>query len=326
MGRRTSSTLSLTNGTTSPKLEPSGSHSAPQRKRLLKAPSLAELDSSDSDVSMSLCVRDILENSARHVQSKWWWRCPFVWSTSLGWVCWAQVSQQLQRGDIFDGWHVPRVRTGEEKWVRIYFPIPVTAQTPPQENPHTDSDRLGLISRPQQHVVSWRCLKSFFLLLHLCVWTTAPPMFLPISSTPQPERRKTPQRRHSIEKETPTNVRQFLPPSKQSSKSLVSHTSFVFDTNQFIEASTGFKRLKPGRWPQWFCPCNLIRRRNRGRDGGWEDKKNIKLWPEEGGLKLNTPRYFLDYIPVLSLSPNPLCMFTLSVSHSNLRVPSLHTP
>uniref|UniRef100_A0A4W3GEH1 Protein spire homolog 1-like n=1 Tax=Callorhinchus milii TaxID=7868 RepID=A0A4W3GEH1_CALMI len=49
----------------------------------------------------------------------------------------------------------------------------------------------------------------------------APPMFLPISSTPQPERRKAPQRRHSIEKETPTNVRQFLPPSRQSSKSLV---------------------------------------------------------------------------------------------------------
>lgn len=49
-----------------------------------------------------------------------------------------------------------------------------------------------------------------------------PPKFLPISSTPQPERRQPPQRRHSIEKETPTNVRQFLPPSKQSSRSLVS--------------------------------------------------------------------------------------------------------
>ncbi|XP_055760066.1 protein spire homolog 1-like isoform X6 [Salvelinus fontinalis] len=47
-----------------------------------------------------------------------------------------------------------------------------------------------------------------------------PPMFLPISSTPQPERRHAPQRRHSIEKETPTNVRQFIPPSRQSSKSL----------------------------------------------------------------------------------------------------------
>ncbi|XP_056377505.1 protein spire homolog 1 isoform X4 [Hyla sarda] len=47
-----------------------------------------------------------------------------------------------------------------------------------------------------------------------------PPRFLPISSTPQPERRQTPQRRHSIEKETPTNVRSFLPPSRQSSRSL----------------------------------------------------------------------------------------------------------
>ncbi|XP_053100992.1 protein spire homolog 1 isoform X2 [Hemicordylus capensis] len=47
-----------------------------------------------------------------------------------------------------------------------------------------------------------------------------PPKFLPISSTPQPERKQPPQRRHSIEKETPTNVRQFLPPTKQSSRSL----------------------------------------------------------------------------------------------------------
>ncbi|XP_043117911.1 protein spire homolog 1 isoform X1 [Puntigrus tetrazona] len=47
-----------------------------------------------------------------------------------------------------------------------------------------------------------------------------PPMFLPISSTPQPERRQPAQRRHSIEKETPTSVRHFLPPSRHSSKSL----------------------------------------------------------------------------------------------------------
>ncbi|XP_071458588.1 protein spire homolog 1 isoform X2 [Marmota flaviventris] len=47
-----------------------------------------------------------------------------------------------------------------------------------------------------------------------------PPEFLPMSSTPQPERRQPPQRRHSIEKETPTNVRQFLPPTRQSSRSL----------------------------------------------------------------------------------------------------------
>ncbi|XP_026083630.1 protein spire homolog 1-like [Carassius auratus] len=47
-----------------------------------------------------------------------------------------------------------------------------------------------------------------------------PPMFLPISSTPQPERRHHAQRRHSIEKETPTSVRHFLPPSRHSSRSL----------------------------------------------------------------------------------------------------------
>uniref|UniRef100_A0A7N8YG71 Spire-type actin nucleation factor 1b n=1 Tax=Mastacembelus armatus TaxID=205130 RepID=A0A7N8YG71_9TELE len=129
MGRRTSSSLSLNNGSALARLEPSGSQSAPQRKRLLKAPSLAELDSSDSDVSMTLCLRFI---------------------------------------HLF--------------FVSVYF--------------------LSSTS------------------LEICLWTPAPPMFLPISSTPQPERRRTPRRRHSIEKETPTNVRQFQPPSKQSSKSL----------------------------------------------------------------------------------------------------------
>ncbi|XP_018123355.1 protein spire homolog 1 isoform X2 [Xenopus laevis] len=61
----------------------------------------------------------------------------------------------------------------------------------------------------------------------------SPPKFLPISSTPQPERRQTPQRRHSIEKETPTNVRQFLPPSRQSSKSLVPRITRFFQRMPF---------------------------------------------------------------------------------------------
>ncbi|XP_075069373.1 protein spire homolog 1 isoform X2 [Mixophyes fleayi] len=60
-----------------------------------------------------------------------------------------------------------------------------------------------------------------------------PPRFLPISSTPQPERRQTPQRRHSIEKETPTNVRQFLPPSRQSSRSLVPRITSFFPRMAF---------------------------------------------------------------------------------------------
>uniref|UniRef100_A0A3B3YY34 KIND domain-containing protein n=1 Tax=Poecilia mexicana TaxID=48701 RepID=A0A3B3YY34_9TELE len=128
MGRRTSSSLSLTNGSRSPRAEPSGSQSVPQRKKLLKAPSLAELDSSDSDVSF-----------------------------------FSKIISDLS-----------------------------------------------------------------FLLCCLFFLTPAPPMFLPISSTPQPERRQTPQRRHSIEKETPTSVRQFQPPSKQNSKSLVtSHPSWI---------------------------------------------------------------------------------------------------
>ncbi|XP_012581357.1 PREDICTED: protein spire homolog 1 isoform X1 [Condylura cristata] len=60
-----------------------------------------------------------------------------------------------------------------------------------------------------------------------------PPKFLPISSTPQPERRQPPQRRHSIEKETPTNVRQFLPPSKQNSRSLVPRITSVWPRTPF---------------------------------------------------------------------------------------------
>ncbi|XP_028820329.1 protein spire homolog 1 isoform X4 [Denticeps clupeoides] len=52
-----------------------------------------------------------------------------------------------------------------------------------------------------------------------------PPRFLPISSTPQPDKRQFPQRRHSIEKEAPTDVRPFHPPSRQSSKSLMTSGS-----------------------------------------------------------------------------------------------------
>ncbi|KAH0617834.1 hypothetical protein JD844_016460 [Phrynosoma platyrhinos] len=63
-----------------------------------------------------------------------------------------------------------------------------------------------------------------------------PPKFLPISSTPQPERRQPPQRRHSIEKETPTNVRQFLPPTKQSSRSLVSSVISRFFPRMTLKA------------------------------------------------------------------------------------------
>ncbi|KAM9310445.1 protein spire homolog 1 [Pholidichthys leucotaenia] len=128
MGRRTSSSLSLTNGSASSRVEPSGSQSVPQRKRLLKAPSLTELDSSDSD-------DDIFGHKSASSSSV---------ATSM----------------------------------------------------MDDMSPESLVGKK------------------------TPPMFLPISSTPQPERRQTPQRRHSIEKETPTNVRQFAPPSKQNSKSL----------------------------------------------------------------------------------------------------------
>uniref|UniRef100_W5KVW4 Spire-type actin nucleation factor 1a n=1 Tax=Astyanax mexicanus TaxID=7994 RepID=W5KVW4_ASTMX len=51
-------------------------------------------------------------------------------------------------------------------------------------------------------------------------FSTALPQFLPISSTPQPDRHTASHRRHSIEKEAPTSVRPFVPPSRQASRSL----------------------------------------------------------------------------------------------------------
>ncbi|XP_077951665.1 protein spire homolog 1 isoform X4 [Gasterosteus aculeatus] len=128
MGRRTSSSLSLANGSACSRAEPSGSQSVPPRKRLLKAPSLAELDSSDSD------------------------------------------------DEIFG---------------------------------HRSASSSS-VATSMMDDTSPEC----------ALGKKTPPSFLPISSTPQPERRQTPQRRHSIEKETPTNVRLFQPPSKKNSKSL----------------------------------------------------------------------------------------------------------
>ncbi|XP_068584624.1 protein spire homolog 1 isoform X2 [Cebidichthys violaceus] len=61
-----------------------------------------------------------------------------------------------------------------------------------------------------------------------------PPKFLPVSATPQPDKRQSPQRRHSIEKEAPTNVSPFLPPSRQGSKSLL-----MADPCAKVEAASG---------------------------------------------------------------------------------------
>ncbi|KAJ8353863.1 hypothetical protein SKAU_G00214300 [Synaphobranchus kaupii] len=122
------SALALSNGMSSPQRNGGGGAQAPtHRKRLLKAPTLAELDSSDSD------------DDTTHVS----------------------VSSSSIATSLVDD------------------------------------------TSPESAVVK-----------------KTPPMFLPISSTPQPERRQASQRRHSIEKETPTNVRQFIPPTRQSSKSL----------------------------------------------------------------------------------------------------------
>ncbi|XDV34723.1 hypothetical protein PO909_004852 [Leuciscus waleckii] len=125
------STLSLANGTTparSPVNGVAGGQPLSQRKRLLKAPTLAELDSSDSDEDQNTRKSD----SSSSI------------STSL------------------------------------------VEDTSPES----------------------------------VMGKKIPPKFLPISSTPQPDKRFAPQRRHSIEKEAPTSVQSFLPPSRQNSKSL----------------------------------------------------------------------------------------------------------
>ncbi|XP_047461427.1 protein spire homolog 1 isoform X2 [Mugil cephalus] len=61
----------------------------------------------------------------------------------------------------------------------------------------------------------------------------APPQFLPISAPPQPDKRQSPQRRHSIEKEAPTSVRPFVGLCRQSSKSLVEAASGTKGTEEF---------------------------------------------------------------------------------------------
>lgn len=40
----------------------------------------------------------------------------FLMYCTPGWFCWAQINKQLQRGYIFDGWHVPGVDSGKEKY------------------------------------------------------------------------------------------------------------------------------------------------------------------------------------------------------------------
>uniref|UniRef100_A0A671MI00 Protein spire homolog 1-like n=1 Tax=Sinocyclocheilus anshuiensis TaxID=1608454 RepID=A0A671MI00_9TELE len=125
------STLSLANGTSparSPVNSVAGGQPLSQRKRLLKAPTLAELDSSDSDEEQN------------------------TWKSGSS----SSVSTSL------------------------------VEDTSPES----------------------------------IMGKKTPPQFLPISSTPQPDKRIAPQRRHTIEKDAPTSVRPFLPPSRQNSKSL----------------------------------------------------------------------------------------------------------
>uniref|UniRef100_A0A3B3XVF7 KIND domain-containing protein n=1 Tax=Poecilia mexicana TaxID=48701 RepID=A0A3B3XVF7_9TELE len=95
----------------------------------------------------------------------------------------------------------------------------------------------------------------------------APPKFLPVSATPQPEKHQALQRRHSVEREAPAFVRSFAPPSKQSSKSLeefgypvecltltveeVMHIRQVLvkaELEKFQQYKDVYNALKKGKW------------------------------------------------------------------------------
>ncbi|KAL2308516.1 hypothetical protein Nmel_001559 [Mimus melanotis] len=158
-----------------------------QRKRLLKAPTLAELDSSDS------------EEESMHK------------SGSSSSISPSQVEDPSQEG------------TSSRKNISVKHKI----------------SSLKLIRNSSKSVAGLNTEQCYPTVSHrrtnilVLIESLAPPKFLPISSTPQPERRQPPQRRHSIEKETPTNVRQFLPPSKQSSRSLVPRITSLFPRMTF---------------------------------------------------------------------------------------------
>ncbi|KAK1172494.1 hypothetical protein AOXY_G5085 [Acipenser oxyrinchus oxyrinchus] len=168
---------------------------AMQRKRLLKAPTLAELDSSDSEEE-----------------------CRQRSGSSTG-VSASQVEDTSPESAIGKKNNPPLLDK----------PGPATPAVPPQQltqhtgvssfcMPHPQNPPMVRFVPPREQGVLR--LTRTMSGRRVVVAVSACPRFLPISSTPQPERRQPPQRRHSIEKETPTNVRQFLPPSRQSSKSL----------------------------------------------------------------------------------------------------------
>ncbi|XP_036275238.1 centrosomal protein of 76 kDa isoform X8 [Pipistrellus kuhlii] len=147
---------------------------------------------------------------------------------------WARFWVQVMR-DLRNGVKLKKVQE------RQYNPLPIEYQLTPYEMLMDDirSKRYTLRKVMEETLhksASSSSVSPSFLddpFLEAVSTRKTPPKFLPISSTPQPERRQPPQRRHSIEKETPTNVRQFLPPSKQSSRSLVPRITSVWPWTPF---------------------------------------------------------------------------------------------
>ncbi|XP_054936664.1 protein spire homolog 1 isoform X4 [Physeter macrocephalus] len=170
-----------------------------QRKKLLKAPTLAELDSSDSECELGFPGGAVVE------------RPP------------------ADAGDVGSCPGPGRSNMPRSGWAREPWPLSLCVQSLCSATGEATTEET--LPRSASSSASPSFLEAPFL--EAVSTRKNPPKFLPMSSTPQPERRQPPQRRHSIEKETPTNVRQFLPASRQSSRSLVPRITRVWPTTPF---------------------------------------------------------------------------------------------
>lgn len=81
-----------------------------------------------------------------------------------GWAGWANISEQLQLGDVSDGWYIPRVCAGQEKWVSKIFHIGHHFCIALPTKPQPDRDWLVVNVRTLPAMISWVC--SLIVLLN----------------------------------------------------------------------------------------------------------------------------------------------------------------
>lgn len=214
------STLSLANGTTparSPVNGVAGGQPLSQRKRLLKAPTLAELDSSDSDVSVLYFL--YCNNPAKMLnQTSRWSPWELIVLASFSYFRRTKTLENPTAAPAYP-----------PHWLRTHLQSPSWAKRVRTIMKYTE------LAVQQKHVSDSLVRLQLNFCTPFCLFPV-PPKFLPISSTPQPDKRFAPQRRHSIEKEAPTSVQSFLAPSRQNSKSLVTAKKPFF-SSMFLTCS-----------------------------------------------------------------------------------------